>query len=65
MARSAASELSQAFGQTVFGENKSGASEDIVTAECAQSLDAHRDFKPLLSLAKVASLYVTNAEIPA
>ena len=90
MARSAASELSQTLGQTVFVENKSGASGDIVTAEFAQSLDAHaisfghigtfavnpfifdklsfdanRDFKPISLLAKVASLCMANAEIPA
>ena len=65
MARSAASELSQTLGQTVFVENKSGASGNAVMAECAKSLDANRDFKPILSLGKVASLYVTNAEIPA
>ena len=41
MARSAASELSQAFGQTVFVKNKSGASGNAVMAECAKRLDAH------------------------
>ena len=48
----------------MFVKNKSGASGNVVMAECAKSLDAHRDFKPILSLAKVASLYVTDAEIP-
>ena len=56
MARSAASELSQTLGQTVFVENRSGASDDIVMAECAKSVDANRDFKPISLLA--------NAEIP-
>ena len=90
VARSAASELSKTLGQTVFVENKPGASGNIAMAECAQSTDGHtiilghigtfavnpfifdklpfdtnRDFKPISLLAKVPSLYVVNAEVPA
>ncbi len=90
VARSAASELSKTLGQTVFVENKPGASGNIAMAECAQSTDGHtlilghigtfavnpfiydklpfdtnRDFKPISLLAKVPSLYVVNADVPA
>ena len=41
VARSAASELSKTLGQTVFVENKPGASGNIAMAECAQSTDGH------------------------
>ncbi len=40
VARSAASELSKTLGQSVFVENKPGASGNIAMAECAQSLGA-------------------------
>ena len=90
VARSAASELSKTLGQTVFVENKPGASGNIAMAECAQSTDGHtiilghigtfavnpfifdklpfdtnKDFKPISLLAKVPSLYVVNADVPA
>ena len=90
VARSAASELSKTLGQTVFVENKPGASGNIAMAECAQSNDGHtlilghistfavnpfifdklpfdtnKDFKPISLLAKVPSLYVVNADVPA
>ena len=41
VARSAASELSKSLGQTVFVENKPGASGNIAMQECAQSTDGH------------------------
>ncbi len=41
VARSAASELSKTLGQSVFVENKPGASGNIAMAECAQSTDGH------------------------
>lgn len=90
VARSAANELSKSLGQTVFVENKPGASGNIAMQECAASTDGHtlilghigtfavnpfifdklpfdtnRDFKPISLLAKVPSLYVVNASVPA
>ena len=90
VARSAASELSKSLGQTVFVENKPGASGNIAMQECAQSTDGHtlilghigtfavnpfifdklpfdtnKDFRPISLLAKVPSLYVVNADVPA
>ena len=90
VARSAANELSKSLGQTVFVENKPGASGNIAMLECAQSTDGHtlilghigtfavnpfifdklpfdtnKDFKPISLLAKVPSLYVVNADVPA
>ena len=90
VARSAANELTKSLGQTVFVENKPGASGNIAMQECAQSTDGHtlilghigtfavnpfifdklpfdtnRDFKPISLLAKVPSLYVVNADVPA
>ena len=90
VARSAANELSKTLGQSVFVENKPGASGNIAMAECAQSTDGHtlilghigtfavnpfiydklpfdtnKDFKPISLLAKVPSLYVVNADVPA
>ena len=41
VARSAANELSKSLGQTVFVENKPGASGNIAMQECAQSTDGH------------------------
>ena len=41
VARSTANELSKALGQTVFVENKPGASGNIAMHECAQSTDGH------------------------
>ena len=90
VARSAANELSKSLGQTVFVENKPGASGNIAMQECAQSTDGHtmilghigtfavnpfifdklpfdtnKDFRPITLLAKVPSLYVVNADLPA
>ena len=90
VARSAASELSKSLGQSVFVENKPGASGNIAMQECANSTDGHtlilghvgtfavnpfmfdklpfdtnKDFKPISLLAKVPSLYVINANLPA
>ena len=90
VARSAASELSKSLGQTVFVENKPGASGNIAMQECAQSADGHtlilghigtfavnpfifdklpfdtnKDFRPISLLAKVPSLYVVHADLPA
>ena len=90
VARSAANELGKTLGQSVFVDNKPGASGNIAMAECAQSTDGHtlilghigtfavnpfiydklpfdtnKDFKPISLLAKVPSLYVVNAEVPA
>ncbi|MCZ8284067.1 MAG: tripartite tricarboxylate transporter substrate-binding protein, partial [Bacteroidia bacterium] len=90
VARSAANELTKSLGQTVFVENKPGASGNIAMQECAASTDGHtlilghigtlavnpyifdklpfdtnRDFKPISLLAKVPSLYVVNANVPA
>lgn len=41
VARSAANEIGKSLGQTVFVENKPGASGNIAMAECAQSTDGH------------------------
>ncbi|MES2509123.1 MAG: tripartite tricarboxylate transporter substrate binding protein [Pseudomonadota bacterium] len=41
VARSAANELTKTLGQTVFVENKPGASGNIAMQECAQSTDGH------------------------
>ena len=41
VARSAASELTKSLGQTVFVENKPGASGNIAMLECAASTDGH------------------------
>ncbi|MES2414496.1 MAG: tripartite tricarboxylate transporter substrate binding protein [Pseudomonadota bacterium] len=41
VARSTATELSKSLGQTVFVENKPGASGNIAMQECAQSTDGH------------------------
>lgn len=41
VARSAANELTKSLGQTVFVENKPGASGNIAMQECAQSTDGH------------------------
>jgi len=41
VARSAANELSKSLGQTVFVENKPGASGNIAMQECAASTDGH------------------------
>ena len=90
VARTAANEISKTLGQTVFVENKPGASGNIAMAECAQSTDGHtmilghigtfavnpfifdklsfdtnKDFRPISLLAKVPSLYVVNADVPA
>ena len=90
VARSAANEISKSLGQSVFVENKPGASGNIAMQECAQSSDGHtmilghigtfavnpfifdklpfdtnKDFKPISLLAKVPSLYVVNADVPA
>ena len=90
VARSTANELTKILGQTVFVENKPGASGNIAMQECAMSTDGHtmvlghvgtlavnpfifdklpfdtnKDFKPISLLAKVPSLYVVNANIPA
>ena len=90
VARSAANEIGKTLGQSVFVENKPGASGNIAMAECAQSTDGHtmilghigtfavnpfifdklpfdtnKDFKPISLLAKVPSLYVVNADVPA
>ena len=90
VARSAANELTKSLGQTVFVDNKPGASGNIAMQECAHSTDGHtivlghigtlavnpyiydrlpfdtnRDFKPISLLAKVPSLYVVNADLPA
>ena len=90
VARSVANELSKTLGQSMFVENKPGASGNIAMAECAQSTDGHtlilghigtfavnpfifdklpfdtnKDFKPISLLAKVPSLYVVNADVPA
>ncbi|MDO9360006.1 MAG: tripartite tricarboxylate transporter substrate binding protein [Polaromonas sp.] len=90
VARSAANEISKTLGQTVFVENKPGASGNIAMQECAASTDGHTmilghigtfavnpfifdklpfdtnaDFKPISLLAKVPSLYVVNANVPA
>ena len=90
VARSAAGELSKTLGQSVFVDNKPGASGNIAMQECAASTDGHtlilghigtfavnpfifdklpfdtnRDFKPISLLAKVPSLYVVNADVPA
>jgi tripartite-type tricarboxylate transporter receptor subunit TctC len=90
VARSTANELTKILGQTVFVENKPGASGNIAMQECAASTDGHtmvlghvgtlavnpfifdklpfdinKDFKPISLLAKVPSLYVVNANIPA
>jgi len=90
VARSAANELGKSLGQSVFVDNKPGASGNIAMQECASSTDGHtlilghigtfavnpfiygklpfdtnRDFKPVSLLAKVPSLYVVNANVPA
>ena len=90
VARSVASEISKTLGQSVFVENKPGASGNIAMQECAASTDGHtmilghigtfavnpfifdklpfdtnKDFKPISLLAKVPSLYVVNADVPA
>ena len=90
VARSAANELSKSLGQTVFVDNKPGASGNIAMHECATSTDGHtvilghigtfavnpfifnklpfdtnKDFQPISLLAKVPSLYVVNADVPA
>ncbi|MES2282412.1 MAG: tripartite tricarboxylate transporter substrate binding protein [Pseudomonadota bacterium] len=41
IARSTASELTKSLGQTVYVENKPGASGNIAMQECAQSMDGH------------------------
>ena len=41
VARSAANEIGKSLGQTVFVENKPGASGNNAMAECAQSTDGH------------------------
>ena len=41
VARSAANELTKSLGQTVFVENKPGASGNIAMQECAASTDGH------------------------
>ena len=90
VARSVANEISKSLGQSVFVENKPGASGNIAMQECAASTDGHtmilghigtfavnpfifdklpfdtnKDFKPISLLAKVPSLYVVNADVPA
>ncbi|MEO7401230.1 MAG: tripartite tricarboxylate transporter substrate binding protein [Polaromonas sp.] len=90
VARSAANELGKTLGQSVFVDNKPGASGNIAMQECASSSDGHtmilghigtfavnpfmydklpfdteKDFKPISLLAKVPSLYVVNASVPA
>lgn len=90
VARSAAIALSKSLGQTVFVDNKPGASGNIAMHECATSTDGHtlilghigtfavnpfifgklpfdtnKDFQPISLLAKVPSLYVVNANVPA
>ena len=90
VARSAANEISKTLGQSVFVENKPGASGNIAMQECAASTDGHtmilghigtfavnpfifdklpfdtnKDFRPISLLAKVPSLYVVNADVPA